>query len=82
MSNTKRRDHYVEAYGRPLFGETWEATRDKKKGYKPYKKHKEGNLMKIRVGRRRDLNKAMLHPDEDGQVILPSEKKSDVWYFN
>ena len=82
MSNTKRKDHYIEAHGKSIFDENWKATMDKKKWYKPSKKNKEGGLMKIRVGRRRDLNKAMQHPDEDGEVILPLEKKSDVWYYN
>jgi hypothetical protein len=84
MSNTKRRDHYVDANGKPLFDEDkpWKVLGDRKKWYKPSKKAKEGDLMKVRVGRRRDLNKAMLHPDDDGDVILPVEKKTDVWYYN
>jgi hypothetical protein len=82
MSNTKRKDHYVDKHGKPVFGKMWEATMDKKKWYKPSKKVKNGSLMKVRVGRRRDMNKAALQPDEDGQVILPPEKKTDVWYYN
>jgi hypothetical protein len=82
MSNTTRGDYYIEANGEPCFGKKWEAVMDKKKWYKPSKKQKNGYLSKIRLGRRTDMKKAMKHPDEDGDIILPVQKKTDVWYYN
>ena len=82
MSNTIRKDHYVEAHGKPCFGEKWKATADRKKWYKPSKKQKSGFTGKLRVGRKVELDRAMNRPDEDGEIVLPKEKKSDVWFFN
>lgn len=82
MSNTKRKDHYIESSGSPLFGTEWKATADRKKWYKPSKKNKDGQLKKIRPVTRPKIKNAMLHPDEDGEVILPVDKKTDVWYYN
>jgi hypothetical protein len=82
MSKTIRKDHYVEVHGEPCFGETWEATMDKKKWYKPGRKQKEGYVGKVRPVKKGDFKRAMMHPDEDGEVILPKEKKTDVWYYN
>lgn len=84
MSNTKRKDHYVEASGTPLFNENkpWKVVGDKKKWYKPSKKQKNGYLSKIRLARRSDMKKAMNRPDIDGEVILPVSKKTDLWYYN
>ena len=82
MSNTKRKDHYIEASGSHLFGDEWKATADRKKWYKPSKKNKDGQLKKIRPVTRPKIKNAMLRPDEDGEVILPVDKKTDVWYYN
>lgn len=87
MSKTKRKDHYLET-GQGSLHETfqpekaWRDTSDRKKWYKPSKKDKQGWLSKIRKGRKVQLNRAMQRPDEHGQVILPVEKKTDVWYYN
>ena len=40
MSRTKRKDHYIEKHGEPIFGDEWKATSDRKKWYKPSKKAK------------------------------------------
>ncbi len=82
MSHTKRKDYYVEADGKPLFGEKWKATSDRKKWYKPSKKIKKNFLVKLRPGNKAKLKQAMNHPDEDGEIILPVEKKTDAWYYN
>ncbi len=83
MSNTKRRDYYVEVDGEPCFGKKWEDTMDKKKWYKPSKKQKKGGYVgKLRNARRVDMKKAMQHPDEDGEIVLPRERRTDVWYYN
>lgn len=82
MSKTKRKDHYLEATGKPCFGEEWKAISDRKKWYKPSRKDKQGSLSKLRPGRKVELKRAMQRPDEHGQVILPVEKKTDIWYYN
>lgn len=83
MSDTKRRDYYIDRFGEPCFGPEWKATSDKKKWYKPRKKSKtRGYVHKLRNDRREKHKEAMRHPDEDGQVILPNTKHSDVWYHN
>jgi hypothetical protein len=82
MSNTKRKDYYIEANGSPLFGDEWKATADRKKWYKPSKKNKDGQLKKIRPVTRPKIKNAMQRPDEDGEVILPVDKKTDIWYYN
>lgn len=82
MSRTTRKDYYVEANGKPLFGPEWKAKADRKKWYKPSKKNKRGYLGKIRPGRKPEMKRAMGHPDEDGEIVLPVERKTDVWYHN
>lgn len=96
MSKTLRRDHYEDTkkkVGDQIFlgqvitndddaNEKWKMFRDKKKWYKPSKKQKNGYLSKLRTARRVDMKKAMMHPDEDGEIVLPVEKKTDVWYYN
>ena len=82
MSNTKRRDYYVDACGVSCMNKDWMATADRKKWYKPSKKDKHGWLEKIRLGRKIEMKRAMLHPDDDGEIILPKEKRTDVWYYN
>jgi hypothetical protein len=80
MSNTKRKDYYVEAYGSPLFGKRWKATSDKKKWYKPGMKAKK-YLLKARPGNRIKMNRAMQKLDEDNEIILPEERITDRWYY-
>ncbi len=82
MSHTVRKDYYVEVSGEPLFGPKWKATADRKKWYKPSKKSKAGYLGKIRPGRKVEMKRAMVHPDEDGDIILPQERRTDTWYYN
>jgi len=81
MSRTKRKDHFIEKYGEPLFGDKWEATSDKKKWYKPSKKQKKF-LEKERTDKPSLIKKAMQNPDEDGNVLLPPKKNTDTYYFN
>ena len=82
MSHTTRKDYYVEADGEPIFGPKWKATADRKKWYKPAKKQKEAWLGKIRPGNKAAMKRAMAHPNEDGDVMLPTERKTDCWYYN
>ena len=82
MSNTIRKDYYAEFCGGPIFGEAWKATADRKKWYKPHKKNKEQWLNKLRPGNKAKMKEAMRHPDEDGEIVLPVEKKTDCWYYN
>ena len=82
MSHTTRKDYYVEANGEPLFGPTWKATADGKKWYKPAKKQKQGWLGKVRPGNKVAMKRAMVRADEDGDVVLPVERKTDTWYYN
>lgn len=81
MSRTERKDRYVEKSGAPLFGKEWQAAADKKKWYKPSKKAKK-YLDKSRTDKDSALKKAMLNPDEDGNVILPPKKNTDTWNYN
>jgi len=82
MSHTIRKDYYVEADGKPLFGAEWKATSDRKKWYKPAKKQKQGWLGKVRLGNKVAMKRAMVRADEDGDVVLPRERKTDTWYYN
>ena len=81
MSNTKRKDYYIEACGSPLFEKKWKATSDKKKWYKPSSKAKQ-YLIKIRPGNRVAMNRAMRKLDEDNEIILPEERITDCWNYN
>lgn len=81
MSRTKRKDHYIEKHGEPIFGDEWKATADKKKWYKPSKKAKK-YLDKTRTNKDSLIKKAMLNPDDDGNVILPPKKNTDTWNYN
>ncbi len=72
----------MEVSGEPVFGPKWKATADRKKWYKPSKKNKKGYLGKIRLGKKPAMKQAMAHPDEDGQVVLPVERRTDDWYYN
>ena len=82
MSKTKRKDHYIEVSGKPIFDKEWKAEADRKKWYKPSKSDKEGWLGKIRPGKKVAMKRAMKTPDEDGEIILPIEKKTDTWFYN
>jgi hypothetical protein len=81
MSNTKRKDYYVDTYGSPLSEKKWKATSDKKKWYKPSSKAKEW-LQKERPGKKVKLRRAMQKVDEDNEIILPIDKKTDSWNWN
>jgi hypothetical protein len=82
MSNTKRKDYYVTVSDYYPDSKKWKATSDRKKWYKPTKKAKKGYVGKARLGRKADMKRAMMRPDEDGEIILPVEKKTDVWFYN
>ena len=82
MSRTKRKDHYIEKHGEPLFGEEWQATRDKKKWYKPSNNQKKGHIGKVRTSSRSKLKNAVQKADPENGPILPVEKKTDTWNFN
>ena len=81
MSRTERKDRFVEKNGAPIFEKEWRVAADKKKWYKPSKKDKKW-LDKSRTDKDSVLKKAMLNPDEDGNVILPPKKNTDTWNYN
>lgn len=73
MSRTRRKDFYVEAEGKPLFGKPHHVLGDRKKWYKPGKTFKS-----IQKKRRKAKEKdAMRHDPES----VPVFKREDQWLY-
>lgn len=82
MSRTQRKDYYIEADGKPLFGKKWHATGDKKKWYKPNKTYKNCQRKRDSVKPKQKLKEAIKHGEDWDNVILPDAKKHDAWDYN